>query len=164
MVTKELIKYIKECRKQGFSDLEIRNALVEKRWNEKDILEGLLSSLGPKKLPKWLSMVALILIGLAVVGITWAAIFAINDIQKTTAEVAAMTQQIKRAKTTEFCGISTNGQCFEDSDCIVGGCSNQVCQSKNEEPIITNCEWKDCYRSVDYGVECKCLDGKCQWR
>jgi len=163
MITKDLIKYVKECRKQGFSDLEIRNALIEKGWDEKDILEGLLSSMGPKKLPKWLSIVALALIVLAVIGITWAAIFAINDIQKTTAEVAAMTQQIHRSRATEFCGISTDGQCSTDSDCMVGGCSGQVCQSKSEEPVITTCEWRNCYRAIDYEAECKCSNNKCQW-
>jgi eight-cysteine-cluster-containing protein len=63
----------------------------------------------------------------------------------------------------EFCGWSTNGQCSSDSDCIIGGCSGQVCQSKNEEPITTTCEWSDCYNAKVYGVGCKCLNNKCQW-
>jgi eight-cysteine-cluster-containing protein len=63
-----------------------------------------------------------------------------------------------------FCGTSTNGTCSSDSDCIRGGCSSQVCQSKFEEPVITTCEWRDCYEYEDVGVSCGCQGGKCQWR
>ena len=94
MITKDLIKYIKESRKQGFSDLDIKNALIEKDWEEKDILEGLLSTMGPKKLPKWVSVVALIAAIFVIGGLIWSAVFAINDIQKTTAEIASMTGEI----------------------------------------------------------------------
>ena len=65
--------------------------------------------------------------------------------------------------TTGFCGLSTHGKCTSDSDCTVGGCSGELCQSKNNEPIETSCEWKDCYDDEVYGVECKCVDNKCQW-
>lgn len=63
----------------------------------------------------------------------------------------------------EFCGVSTYGNCSSDSDCVIGGCSAQVCQSKNEEPVVTTCEYKDCYKSADYGLKCGCLTKKCQW-
>ncbi len=63
----------------------------------------------------------------------------------------------------EFCGTSTNGSCVSDSDCIATGCSGQVCWSKNEESLVTTCEWKACYRAKDYGFECKCVNSKCQW-
>jgi len=66
--------------------------------------------------------------------------------------------------TEEFCGSSTNGGCASNSDCITGGCSGQVCQSKNEEGVITTCEFKDCYVAKNYGFECKCTDSKCQWK
>lgn len=62
-----------------------------------------------------------------------------------------------------FCGSSTNGKCSSDSDCLAGGCSGQVCQSKNEESIITTCEWRDCYSAKKYDLKCKCIDTKCQW-
>jgi eight-cysteine-cluster-containing protein len=62
-----------------------------------------------------------------------------------------------------FCGTSTNGSCTEDADCITGGCSGQVCQGRTEEPVITTCEYRDCYRATDYGLGCKCVDNKCQW-
>jgi len=63
----------------------------------------------------------------------------------------------------EFCGTSTYGSCASDSDCIAGGCSGQLCQSKNDELLGTTCEWKECYRAKDYGFECSCVDKKCQW-
>jgi eight-cysteine-cluster-containing protein len=60
---------------------------------------------------------------------------------------------------TEFCGKSTEGPCTSDSDCITGGCSGQVCQSIKEEPIITTCEYRDCYNAENYGMKCKCVKG-----
>ncbi len=64
---------------------------------------------------------------------------------------------------SEFCGTSTFGFCETDEDCMTGGCSGQVCQSKSEEPVVTTCEWTDCYDSEEYGVVCACVDSKCTW-
>ncbi len=66
-------------------------------------------------------------------------------------------------KKTGFCGFATEGACQNDEECVVGGCSSQVCQSKKEEPSITTCEWLDCYRAESFGVECKCVENKCRW-
>jgi eight-cysteine-cluster-containing protein len=63
-----------------------------------------------------------------------------------------------------FCGTSTNGQCSADADCMTGGCSGQVCQSKSEEPVITTCEYTECYNAQTYGKTCGCVDKKCQWK
>ena len=63
----------------------------------------------------------------------------------------------------EFCGSSTEGSCSEDDDCVAGGCSGQVCASKNEEPIMTTCEYTECYDAEKYGVSCVCAEGKCRW-
>jgi eight-cysteine-cluster-containing protein len=65
--------------------------------------------------------------------------------------------------TAGFCGTSTLGACTTDSDCVTGGCSAQVCQAASEEPVITTCEWRDCYDSQSTGVGCGCVAGKCQW-
>ncbi len=62
-----------------------------------------------------------------------------------------------------FCGWSTYGSCSSDSDCIRGGCSGQVCQSRYEETIVTTCEWRDCYNAEKYGLRCRCVDGRCMW-
>jgi len=62
-----------------------------------------------------------------------------------------------------FCGISTYGECNNDSDCITSGCSSQICQSKYEEPIFTTCEYRDCYDAKKYNLSCKCVNNKCQW-
>lgn len=63
----------------------------------------------------------------------------------------------------KFCGWSTYGSCSSDSDCIKGGCSGEVCQSNQEQPLITTCEWKNCYNPDRYGLYCKCVNEKCQW-
>ncbi|HBR22030.1 MAG TPA: hypothetical protein DD713_05610 [Nitrospiraceae bacterium] len=62
-----------------------------------------------------------------------------------------------------FCGWSTGGECKTDSDCIKGGCSGQVCQSKKEGAVITTCEWRECYNANKYKVSCKCIEGRCEW-
>jgi eight-cysteine-cluster-containing protein len=65
---------------------------------------------------------------------------------------------------TEFCGTSTYGSCNSDIDCVRGGCSNQYCHSTEEDPPITTCEYKECYSAGAYGVECSCVNNKCQWQ
>ncbi len=61
----------------------------------------------------------------------------------------------------EFCGTSSYSSCATESDCIIGGCSSQVCQSKDDEQMFTTCEYMECYNSKDY--ECICKESKCQW-
>lgn len=63
-----------------------------------------------------------------------------------------------------FCGSSTSGKCGSDADCKTGGCSGQVCQAKNEEGAITTCEWRDCYDSAKYSLQCQCVNKQCQWQ
>ncbi len=65
----------------------------------------------------------------------------------------------------DFCGLSTRGRCLTDEDCMKSGCSGQVCQprSKLEDPIITTCEFRDCYNADIYGLKCKCVNDECQW-
>ncbi len=68
-----------------------------------------------------------------------------------------------RNKEKFFCGKSTFGECQTDADCITAGCSNSVCQGVNEEPTITTCEWKECYDSTQYKINCICIKNKCLW-
>ncbi|MCX6746672.1 MAG: eight-cysteine-cluster domain-containing protein [Candidatus Pacearchaeota archaeon] len=62
-----------------------------------------------------------------------------------------------------FCGTSTLANCSVDGDCKVGGCSNQVCYSINEEPSVTTCEYRDCYNAQAYSANCRCIKNKCRW-
>jgi eight-cysteine-cluster-containing protein len=62
-----------------------------------------------------------------------------------------------------FCGWSTNASCNSDAGCKTGGCSSQVCISLAQFSMITTCEWRDCYDASAYGLECRCVDGTCQW-
>ncbi len=53
-------------------------------------------------------------------------------------------------------------ECITNNDCITGGCSGTICQSKDAEPIFTTCEYPPeyaCYKQI----ECKCINNKCQW-
>jgi len=61
----------------------------------------------------------------------------------------------------EFCGISTSGSCTSDEECTITGCSAEICQSVNEESMISICEWKDCYNNANH--ECNCVDNQCKW-
>jgi len=63
----------------------------------------------------------------------------------------------------KFCGWSTYGKCSSDKDCITTGCSKQICQSRFEKPMLTTCEWKDCYDTEKFGIACRCVEGRCQW-
>lgn len=62
-----------------------------------------------------------------------------------------------------FCGSSTYGSCETPSDCVTGGCSGQVCQAKNEDPVVTTCEARECYDARTYWMACDCVENKCQW-
>jgi len=97
MVTKELNKYIKECREKGFSDLEIRNALIEKGWNQKDVLEAILAR-PTKHLPKWVSWLGLAFMILLFAAIVWSVFFMLNDIRRISDEVTIMVQRTHKAK------------------------------------------------------------------
>ncbi len=62
----------------------------------------------------------------------------------------------------EFCGESTYHECESDEDCAVGGCSGQVCEGVGEG-TITVCDMRGCYNAAQYGLDCGCYEGKCQW-
>ncbi|MEM0372255.1 MAG: eight-cysteine-cluster domain-containing protein [archaeon] len=64
---------------------------------------------------------------------------------------------------TSFCGWSTYSGCGSDADCVKEGCSMQVCASKNDKPIATTCEYRECYDSEAYGKKCGCISNQCQW-
>ena len=49
--------------------------------------------------------------------------------------------------------------CNSDSDCIITGCSSQICSN---EPVISTCEWREEYACVKLS-ECGCNEGQCKW-
>lgn len=54
------------------------------------------------------------------------------------------------------------GECVTDADCIITGCSGQVCAS---QPVITTCEWREeyaCYHDPNI-TTCGCNMGICGW-
>ncbi len=53
----------------------------------------------------------------------------------------------------------TGAECRVDRDCMITGCSDQIC---SPEPVITTCEFKreyECLRSSN----CRCIGGRCGW-
>lgn len=63
----------------------------------------------------------------------------------------------------EFCGSSSYESCNINSDCRTGGCSGQLCRSKSGEPIVSICDYRECYDASKFGLECKCVNDNCQW-
>ena len=63
----------------------------------------------------------------------------------------------------DFCGWSTKGSCDSGADCLMAGCSSQICRARSEESLFSTCEWRDCYNAKAYGLSCGCVDGQCQW-
>lgn len=57
-----------------------------------------------------------------------------------------------------------SAECIIDVDCGVGGCSGQVCASKDTvSTLITTCEYLpeyDCFKQTS----CGCVEGKCLWK
>lgn len=98
MVKIEIIDYIKDCRKKGFSDSDIKKALSQAGWEQKEILEALFARHSPKALPKWVSIVGIILAVFIIGGFIWAAVFALNDIQRISNDIANTTQQIHKSR------------------------------------------------------------------
>ncbi|MDP2934581.1 MAG: eight-cysteine-cluster domain-containing protein [bacterium] len=108
---------------------------------------------------KWL-IPAIVVVGIIFLGLgTWAGY---NHWVKSRNSQQPPQEQPKDI--TGFCGQSTNGPCSKNEDCMSGGCSGQVCQSKNEEPIITTCEYAECYNAAAYNLTCGCKNNQCQWK
>jgi len=54
-------------------------------------------------------------------------------------------------------------KCSFDSDCKKGGCSQTVCEGKDEPATFTTCEWKEEYECYQQ-AQCGCVSEKCQWK
>ncbi len=77
--------------------------------------------------------------------------------------VVEMESGIEQKAPEPFCGVSTKGTCAVDADCVVSGCSSQVCGAATEEPLVTTCEDKACYKARNFGLSCRCMERQCQW-
>ena len=63
----------------------------------------------------------------------------------------------------EFYGSSTNYPCEVDEDCLVSGCNNEICQSTEEEEMMSACLFPEQPLPQDLGYSCGCFEGECQW-
>lgn len=64
----------------------------------------------------------------------------------------------------QFCGASTFTGCENNIDCVMTGCSGQICASKSDGNILGTCEYQECYDSKALNARCACVDSACQWR
>ena len=69
-------------------------------------------------------------------------------------------EQMVSEEQEKFCGSSSFSSCLNDDDCLIGGCSGQICGG---EKTFSTCEYRDCYNAEKYGLSCGCIDGKCSW-
>jgi eight-cysteine-cluster-containing protein len=51
-------------------------------------------------------------------------------------------------------------ECTTDADCVVTGCSGQVCAP---EAVFTTCEWREEYACYQQYGDCGCNNGTCGW-
>jgi len=114
MVNKEVINYIEECRKLGYSDSKIRANLLKEGWTEADILEAMFKYTKPKNKSSRnkIFIFGFILAGLMVVLTIGGAIFMLNDIQKTSAEIADLTKDIHTASQAQNTNKTFTSQDF----------------------------------------------------
>jgi eight-cysteine-cluster-containing protein len=59
--------------------------------------------------------------------------------------------------------VTSIGGCTKNADCTRGGCSGTICQSSNEEQVVTTCGYLpeyDCYKDIT----CGCVNGACDWQ
>ena len=103
MVSKELIEYIEECRKLGHSDSQIRSTLRKEGWGEADVLEAMFKYTKPikKHTKRGLFIVGLVVVGLLITGMIGGVIFMLNDLEKTSAEIANLTSSIRTSSQNE---------------------------------------------------------------
>lgn len=71
--------------------------------------------------------------------------------------------RVNREELLGFCGVSSYGKCDYDTDCYISGCNGEICQSKNEQPILSACVVLDCHKKPE-GIVCGCQKGECQWQ
>ncbi len=70
----------------------------------------------------------------------------------------------QNANTGKFEGDSITVGCSSNDDCVVWGCSSQLCGRKVKvQDLTTTCEYKDVYSCTKL-TTCGCFEGECQWQ
>lgn len=58
-------------------------------------------------------------------------------------------------------GEEKDGECKENADCAVAGCSKEVCVTATAAPSInTLCDQQACFAVLN---QCGCVAGRCSW-
>lgn len=56
--------------------------------------------------------------------------------------------------------VLATGSCQEDSNCVPGGCSNQICTS--DVNLATTCEFSESFPNLAK-YSCGCVNQRCAW-
>ena len=72
-------------------------------------------------------------------------------------------RRLEEAEKEAYYGSYTSGPCETNNDCIVSGCNNEICQSKNEDPLSSICLVTEDPPPQELGYECQCVENKCEW-
>ena len=71
--------------------------------------------------------------------------------------------QLEEGYSTDKSGICVKAECLLNGDCAAGGCSGQICTTKDKATgIVTTCEYRseyECYAKAT----CGCSNGRCGW-
>ena len=57
------------------------------------------------------------------------------------------------------CKNQTQNQCNKDGDCMITGCSSEICSDK---PVMSPCVIIPEHSCLKY-AECKCINNECRW-
>jgi eight-cysteine-cluster-containing protein len=53
-------------------------------------------------------------------------------------------------------------ECSSDADCVIGGCSHELCAAKSAGTPVSSCIWKPEYACYKLS-RCRCISGGCGW-
>lgn len=106
--------------------------------------------------------ITFIVIFLIIIGILYFLLGFKNNTQRNNYTNKSVTNLIL---TPTLAGSSTYANCQSDSDCTVSGCNKEICQGKNEAPVISVCiRLKGAKYPLNLNYKCSCAQSKCQWK
>lgn len=93
-----------------------------------------------------------------------AAIYIFKEVSRSNNNELEQIPSITPRPSTEFEISPIPTSSSANSECVVGGCSGQLCVSKDEaEGLVTTCEWTEayaCYKTATCELQ---ASGKCGW-
>ncbi|MEM2962935.1 MAG: hypothetical protein QXN01_00340 [Candidatus Anstonellales archaeon] len=72
--------------------------------------------------------------------------------------------RIVDSKLAQECRDYFKPECVVDMDCVVAGCSGQLCVRVGKNDTITTCEMRPEYACYSKFGGCGCVEGRCMWK